>query len=370
MRRVMRACAFALVAALLLSTVWCFATETAVTGETVTAVPGETIDYVVSIEGNPGLVGFHFRLYYDTSVLTYADDDDTEFCEQGDFSAQGSLVCAKTSYGCQVFWSHTSDVASDGTLFTLKLHVQENAPLGEYPIRIETVAQNTVNKAEERVAVSCVSGAVTVRTFCPTIYGETLNVEQGDEFDFVVSLRDNPGVAACNVIVRFDPDVLLYNGIEHAPEHPDGMLHDKAYTNEVEVLWSAARDFTEDGGLFVLRFTVKDSAPVGEHLMVIRYNAGNTLNEQEQAVSFLCENGSLQVAAGLLLGDIDCNGVINTVDASMALRFYVDAEGNPLDEVQQLAADVDKNGAINTVDASMILQHYVGSCKASCPMKH
>ena len=68
------------------------------------------------------------------------------------------------------------------------------------------------------------------------------------------------------------------------------------------------------------------------------------------------------------LGDADGNGVINTVDASLTLMFYVDAENHPLTAEQRAAADVNGDGHVNTIDSAMILWHYVGTCGATCPM--
>ena len=84
--------------------------------------------------------------------------------------------------------------------------------------------------------------------------------------------------------------------------------------------------------------------------------------------ALICSVGFVANASSYALGDVNGDGNINTVDANMALMFYVDASGNPLSDAQRTAADVDKNGAVNTVDANLILQHYVGTCGESCPM--
>ena len=66
-------------------------------------------------------------------------------------------------------------------------------------------------------------------------------------------------------------------------------------------------------------------------------------------------------SADYKLGDVDNNGKINAVDASMVLTYYANISTNKdggLDEKQKLAANADKNDVINAVDASHILSYY------------
>jgi len=61
------------------------------------------------------------------------------------------------------------------------------------------------------------------------------------------------------------------------------------------------------------------------------------------------------------LGDINHNGTIDAVDASMVLSYYAMISTNKdggFDDNQKAAADVDHDGKINAVDASNILSYY------------
>lgn len=61
------------------------------------------------------------------------------------------------------------------------------------------------------------------------------------------------------------------------------------------------------------------------------------------------------------LGDVDGNGTIDPVDATLVLRQYCLASMNAedlLDEAQKTAADVDTNLSIDPVDATYILRYY------------
>ncbi len=53
-----------------------------------------------------------------------------------------------------------------------------------------------------------------------------------------------------------------------------------------------------------------------------------------------------------LSGDVSLNGLIQAYDASLILKWLVDAIANPLSSLQQQVADVSGNGAVTSLDAS------------------
>ena len=302
--------------AVFLGTSICFASTSAiVSGESVEAATGTTFEYRVSISGNPGLTGIGLKLSFDTRVFTLAYHDDEIDCVQGSFSEDGMMFCAATSGGCQIFWTHMSDVASDGTLFTLKMSVKDTAIPGDYAVTIQNIAPYTVNKAEELVPILCAAGTITVREYQPLLYGEDVVVKQGESFDYAVLVQDNPGIAACDVIVRFDPEALMLEpdaaSGEYASKNSDGVtkgsLVSKAYTDAVEVFWNYAYGSTEEGVLFVLHFQAKDFATIGEKTIQIECVAENTENVSEQPVAFSVNNGSVQIESAMVV-----NVVINS----------------------------------------------------------
>ena len=71
--------------------------------------------------------------------------------------------------------------------------------------------------------------------------------------------------------------------------------------------------------------------------------------------------GGLGNEPALPLGDLDNNGTVNAVDASMILSEYAlvsTKKPSQFTAAQTKAGDVDKNGTINAVDASMVLSYY------------
>ena len=61
-------------------------------------------------------------------------------------------------------------------------------------------------------------------------------------------------------------------------------------------------------------------------------------------------------ADAIVVGDVNGDGQINTVDASYILMYLV---GNAPEDFVEKAADVDGNGRIDTLDATAILKMLV-----------
>lgn len=60
------------------------------------------------------------------------------------------------------------------------------------------------------------------------------------------------------------------------------------------------------------------------------------------------------------LGDVNCDGIINTLDASLTIAYYI----NPATPILARAADVNEDGKVNSLDATQILQMYINSSVA------
>ena len=62
--------------------------------------------------------------------------------------------------------------------------------------------------------------------------------------------------------------------------------------------------------------------------------------------------------SGFKMGDVNGDGVIDTIDASSIISYYYGKI--ELTEEQRTLADVDKDGVIDTIDASRIISFYYG----------
>ena len=64
---------------------------------------------------------------------------------------------------------------------------------------------------------------------------------------------------------------------------------------------------------------------------------------------------------GWKMGDVNHNGLVDAVDASMVLSEYAALSAGKMrsfSREQVLAADIDRNGVIDAVDASKVLSYY------------
>lgn len=156
---------------------------------------------------------------------------------------------------------------------------------------------------------------MTVREFRPLIYGEEISAKQGECFDYAVMIQDNPGVAACDVVVRFDPEVLALEPDTSSGDYAvkgkggiaQGSLVSKAYTDAVEVFWNYAYGSSSEGTLFLLHFKIKDFAAVGAYTIEIACVAENTENAEEETVAFAVKDGKVSVTSAMVV-DIQIAG--------------------------------------------------------------
>lgn len=282
------------------------ADEPVVSGECLSEPVGGIVEYHVAIADNPGLSGFLIRLTYDTDVLSVitADDGKTVEAERGDLSS-GSLMGSKTANGCQVLWYSVSEESCDGTLFTLRFKISENAPIADYPVKISYSQQNTVNAAGDLIRLRCEDGCISVREYAPTLYGSDATVELGEEFEYSVFLKDNPGLAACGFTLRFDPGSFE---LVRSPDSGEpvcstgeafsgGVLSAKGYQNAVVIFWYQYQNTTESGKFVTIRLRAKETADIGETVLRLEMNTGQTVDEEERELSLSAMPGTVYVQA-------------------------------------------------------------------------
>ena len=86
--------------------------------------------------------------------------------------------------------------------------------------------------------------------------------------------------------------------------------------------------------------------------------AGEALVGTGSVITLQTQQGSTYTLTSVIMGDVDKDNDINSLDALTVLLYNVGK--NPLDAVQQFAADVDGTPSIDALDALTILQYSVG----------
>lgn len=285
-----------------------FAVEPAsVQAEHTSALAGQIVEYRVSISGNPGLTGLRIKLSYDETVFEVIELENEAglAVEKGEALTTGNVLASKTTGGCQVFWYSTSESRRDGTLFTIRFKIHDAAALGTYPITLSYSASDTVNAAEQAVSLNVKDGSICVRTFAPTLYLGKASVSRGEEFDYIVCLQDDPGLASCGFKIVFDPEHFEFV-TDQTTNTPivtvgsgflDGSIATKCYQNGIEVLWYAAKNTTACGALVSIRLRAKENSSVGTKTVRLSLNAEQILNEDEQKITLKAENGEITVCS-------------------------------------------------------------------------
>ncbi len=123
----------------------------------------------------------------------------------------------------------------------------------------------------------------------------------------------------------------------------------------------------EDAVLMYLTYQVPANSVNG--LLPIDFNlkAGcETTDTNGTPLNVTYVNGGVTVTGGtdLKLGDISMNGVVDTDDAVIAMKYYAKTligDTLPLTDAQKQAADVNEDGMIDTSDAVYIMRYYAKS---------
>ena len=113
----------------------------------VKASAGKDVRLKVDLEDNPGLTGYDFLIESDKDVF-YADDDEygAPEVDSGMISQSGTVSTTDTEGGWRVNWNSIEGSKETGNLFTLTLHVEENAEEGTYPVTVSYAPENTLNE--------------------------------------------------------------------------------------------------------------------------------------------------------------------------------------------------------------------------------
>lgn len=165
----------------------------------------------------------------------------------------------------------------------------------------------------------------------------------------------DPGLGAWTVDIYYNAD--LVSVVECGAEH-GGICNPEFKGNAARVTGSAAEGLTGEFGLGSLTFSCKAEGKSNLEIEV-KVLADGTIGDP-QPVDAKITNGSITCAKEQpkgILGDVDCNGEVNAVDANWVLQYsagMVDAVPCPD------LADMNGDGHIDAVDSTIILQKVAG----------
>lgn len=164
---------------------------TKITFGEVMAKVGDEVEIPVTIENNPGITSFRFRVAYDMDGLELLS------VEKGSVLTSGTLSSTtnKEAETMTFHWFAENNVVGDGEIVLLKFKISENAR-GDYPLTVTYLENDIVNENWEAIPFTVVEGKIsTGSTVSGTItsFGEATEpvtlrlLENGTEIDKVTS---------------------------------------------------------------------------------------------------------------------------------------------------------------------------------------
>ena len=223
--------------------------------------------------------------------------------------------------------------------------------------------------------VAIVASFIAVQAFgetTATISAENVTVQAGSQFDVVISISNNPGIAVTAIGVSFDEGLTL-TGAKNGEAFSDlNLIPPNQLKNGVitagttcTFAWVGTDNVTDDGVILTLTFEASASIAKNKELNV-NIVVQDSFNKDRAPVDIATVNSVVYVVT-YIPGDVNSDGVINMKDVLTLCQYYVDGcKYDPTGyavRINESAGDVDANGKLNMMDVLSICQYYVDDCK-------
>lgn len=267
-----------------------------------TATAGDSLVAVdILLENNPGLAGFSFCVNYNTDklVLVRAEVDI-------DYGYQVSAQLE--DYGVNLAWTGVPGYAKDGKIATLYFNAPKDVPAGDAAVEIvyRDGYDSFYDANEEDFEVQTQNGKITVdelqETSSPSVSVGTASANfETTEVVVPITVSNNPGFSGFSFCINYDTSRLvlesaniLLDGGYKVVGHPEGY--------GVNLAWTSADAYTQDGTVAELRFSVKDNAVSGKAFVNVEYRDGydsfySFFDGSEQDIAFTSYSGYVDVSS-------------------------------------------------------------------------
>lgn len=176
-----------------------------------------------------------------------------------------------------------------------------------------------------------------------------------------ITLKNNPGIIGMTLKVTYDESKATLTSVENG----DTLSYmtfttPKNLRSGCQLPWAAEYVLDEDiqdGVIATLTFAVNQDAGVNESIGIsISYDSGAIIDNDLNPLSVEIVDGSIMVL-DYTPGDLNGDGVVNTTDAVMLMRYIA---GGYSITINEAAADVNDDGKINTTDVVYITRYTAG----------
>ncbi len=249
------------------------------------ALPGETVEVDVSMTNNPGISSAELIPVYDKTALELIDVNlnRSVFVGHIELTENGEVLLAEDI---------TRNEVSDGILFTLVFRVLDTAKNGESEVTLSYEEEGFIHKRDRvgGLKYKIVPGSVGIKS--PALKVLSSETIPGDTVKVDVSIENNPGIAAAQLIPVYDDTVLELIDVKLNNMDFDGQIE---LTESNKVVFSFSEDKVSDGVLFTLVFRVLDTVKAGTSEITLLYEDGDIVNKNEDSIKFRIKSGSVEV---------------------------------------------------------------------------
>jgi len=194
------------------------------------------------------------------------------------------------------------------------------------------------------------SGIISSDAF--KIVFESKSSQAGATVDIVVSLENNPGIAAASITLEYNESVLDLKNIKNGELLP---TLDKG----VNLFWSADENCVGDGALVTLTFEINENAEAKDYVISARVN--EVLNENYKAFELAVVEGKITVS-DFIYGDVNGDGAVSSADVLMLRKYMANYNydtGTSSITVHS-GADANGDGDVTSADV-LILRKYMAN---------
>lgn len=202
------------------------------------------------------------------------------------------------------------------------------------------------------VTAACFSiGASASET--PFFKVKNVSGEEGDTVSVDVSVANNPGITSLQLSLQYSSADLKLLSVEDPQLFGNAVSTSSLDKNPFKVSWydGDSEDRTENGVLIRLKFKILNGAKTSR--ITVSYDEENVFNSEFDNMFFSTVNGIVAVGSHEILGDADCNGVVNILDATAIQRRLADYTVQSFSEKRACIT----SNTLNIIDATLIQRH-------------
>lgn len=273
-----------------------------------------------------------------TSLAISAMPNKTVYKVGEDFDPTGLILTATMS-------NNTTKTVSEGFEYLVETFTQ----VGTQEIAIlymgRTVSLNVTVLSDKDPAI------ITVGSKSASI---------GGNFSLNIDISNNPGIIATRLMISYDNSKLILNSVS------DGGLFGRETMmagNDITeipytVIWEdglSTTNYSENGTILTLNFTVSDNAPIGTTPITVTYDSGSTFDCELEPVEFSIVNGTIEIT-DRTPGDANDDGVVDLKDVAYIRRWVAEWDVT----INEANSDVNGDGIVNLKDVALIRRYIAG----------